>query len=361
VAAFALAQLALTVAAVLAGLPPFDGATWTRYDSSLYLTIASRGYETAPCPPLFGGPDELCGTAGWFPAYPGLVAVPYHLLGVPLGEAGLLVSLACCLAMLVVLWAWVLDGRPTPGNLLALIFAAFCPAMVYTHAVFPTSLAALAILTWAGAVRRERWRLAFAAGVLGGLSYPIVVLLAPVSAAWWLLRRRHGAQAAPATALLAVAGPAVGFALALAVIWAWTGQADAYFATQAKYDHGFHAPWTLVHDVAKGPFQGRYGPRAILAIHELAMLGLIALLFVGAGRATRRALPTAGLLLAGAVGLWLIPRTQQDVSWYRGDTLTLLAAPLVAVLRPWRAVLIATVGLLLAIPMTQAFLQAVLV
>ena len=75
------------------------------------------------------------------------------MLGVPLGEAGLLVSLACCLAMLVVLWAWVLDGRPTPGNLLALTFAAFCPAMVYTHAVFPMSLAALAIFDQPGGGR----------------------------------------------------------------------------------------------------------------------------------------------------------------------------------------------------------------
>ena len=287
--------------------------------------------------------------------------MPYHLLGVPLGQAGLLVSLACCLAMLVVLWAWVLDGRPTTGNLLALAFAAFCPAMVYTHAVFPMSLAGLAIVIWAGAVRRGRWRLAGAAGVLGGLTYPIVVLLAPVAGVWWLLRRRHGARAAPAAALLAVAGPALGCVLALGIIWAWTGQADAYFATQAKYHHGLHAPWTLVHDTAKGPFQRRYGPRAILAIHELAMLGLIALLLVGAGRATRRALPIAGLLLAGAVALWLFPRTQQDVSWYRGDALTVLAAPLVAVLRPWRAGLIAAVGLLLAVPMTQAFLQAFLV
>ena len=131
VAAFALAQLALTVAAVLGGKAPFDGATWTRYNST-----SPHGSQTGVRDRRarrLGGPDELCGTAGWFPAYPGAPAST-TCLGVPLGEAGLLVSLACCLAMLAVLWAWYSRRPPTPGNLLALTFAACCPAMVYTHA-----------------------------------------------------------------------------------------------------------------------------------------------------------------------------------------------------------------------------------
>lgn len=343
---------------MLAGLPPFKVTTWSRYDSNLYLGIAARGYEASACGPDFGGADQLCGTAGWFPGYPALVAVPYHVLGVPLGEAGLLVSLACCLATLVVLWAWVLDARTSPGALLALAFAAFGPAMVYTHAIFPMSLAALALVAWVAAVRRERWLLAGAAGVVGGLAYPIVVLLAPIAAVW---AAAPGRRLRPRALLLAAGGPVVGFGVAQATIWAWTGRADAYFRTQAKYDHGLHFPGTIVFDIARKPFDGRYGPTAILAIHELVMLGLVALLLVAAGRATRRALPLAGLLLAAVVAFWLVPRSQQDVSYYRGDTLMLLAAPVVAVLRPWRAALVAALGLLLAIPTAQAFLQAVLV
>ena len=71
VAAFALAQLALTVAAVLTGLPPFDDATWTRYDSSLYLTDRLAGLRDRPLPAALRRPGPALRDGRVVPGLPG--------------------------------------------------------------------------------------------------------------------------------------------------------------------------------------------------------------------------------------------------------------------------------------------------
>ena len=83
----AAATVFITCAA--SGFPVFDTATWARFDSGQYASIARHGYTLFHCPPPSA--SDWCGNAGWFPAYPALAAV-LSAVGIPLLTAALALS-----------------------------------------------------------------------------------------------------------------------------------------------------------------------------------------------------------------------------------------------------------------------------
>src|SRR6516162_9805571 len=85
---FTAARLASCVGAWLSGVDPLRVSSWVRWDSYWYLRIATGGYRLEPCA---GGASMFCGSTGWFPGYPALIAVVTRL-GPRAEAAGLLVS-----------------------------------------------------------------------------------------------------------------------------------------------------------------------------------------------------------------------------------------------------------------------------
>ena len=100
-AVWAAAAGTVVIAAAVFGYDPFDSSTWARWDSVHYEAIARDGYDLDHCRVAYP-PDDWCGDAGWFPAYPWLVGA-LHRLGLPLQGTAVVVSWLFAAATLVLL------------------------------------------------------------------------------------------------------------------------------------------------------------------------------------------------------------------------------------------------------------------
>ena len=342
------------------GQPYFRGATWARWDSGLYMDIAAHGYSLVPCGAGYP-PGSWCGNAGWFPAYPGLMAV-LDRVGVPLATAGMIISALFALGTLVVLWVGLLDREPSRGSYLALGFAAFLPGMIYHHAVFPLSMAAFFLVLALAFLRRGRWLLAGAAGFVGAMAYPTFVVVAPVVAAWVLWQGRGRTWLGRVGEAAAASVPiAAGFGAVLLIQRIETGAWDAYFKVQDKYHHELMSPITTWVDAVRPAFEGAKGLGAMPSV-QAAVVGILIVLTTGWLIAVRRTLdPLDWLALAATLALWLFPLTQAEVHLYRPDA---LLVPLALLVRRLPAVLqVASVACvaLLAVPVSEAFFRGLLV
>src|SRR5262245_24046113 len=137
---------AATVGALMAiaaafGYSPFEGATWSRYDSVHYEDIARDGYDLFRCPPGVWTPGAWCGDAGWFPGYAWLFGA-VHLVGVPLRASGVVVSWFFAGATLVLLWSTFFRRRWDVTAFFALLYAAWAPGQIYGYSIFPMSVLA---------------------------------------------------------------------------------------------------------------------------------------------------------------------------------------------------------------------------
>jgi len=360
VLAFFLARFALWLAAVATGQAYFRGATWTRWDSGLYMDIAAHGYSLVPCGAGYP-PGSWCGNAGWFPAYPGLMAV-LDRTGMPLPTAGIVISALFALGTLIVLWMGLLDRTPSRQNYLALGFAAFLPGMVYHHAVFPLSMAAFFLVLALALLRRGRWLLAGAAGAVGAMAYPTFVVVAPVVAAWVLWRGRGRAWPARVGEAAAASLPIVGgFLCVLLIQRIETGAWDAYFKVQDKYDHALVNPVSAWIDAVRPAFEGVKGIETMPAV-QAAVVGCLILITTGWMIAVRRSLDALDwLALAATLALWLFPLSQDEVHLYRPDALLVPLALLVRRLPGALQVASVACVALLAAPVAEAFFRGLLV
>lgn len=331
-AAFLAATLALWIAANAAGLPFFASSSWVRWDANQYIAIASHGYRLYPCPASYP-PQSSCGDAGWFPAYPALLA-PLFRLGLPRDTTAVLVSSGFAFATLVLLWNGFLRGRRTLGSYLALFLTAFVPGAVYGRAAFPMSLTAFLVLLCLFMLKRERpWGAALAAAGAAAC-YPTAVLTAPLVAAYVLLSRgqvptRQRIARAVAVFLIAVSG----LLAALGVMWIQTGAWNAYFEVQGKYRHGFHDPFAALLSNVRMAWGHPLDLAAIPAIESAFVGALVLTVFVTAALAARRRTVSRfeGFALVCLLVLWLGPLTQANVNLYRGD---LVLLPIAAILIP---------------------------
>jgi hypothetical protein len=126
-----------------------------RWDSVWYLAIARGGYgDGDPMKPAF------------YPLYPGLMRAGGWLVGSPL-TAGLLVSLVCCFAALVLLQRLTtLELGPEAARGTVLLVA-FFPTAFFLSAVYSESLFLLLSVGAMLAARQGRWGWA---GIAGGLA-----------------------------------------------------------------------------------------------------------------------------------------------------------------------------------------------
>jgi hypothetical protein len=148
---------------------------WAHWDSGWFLAIAEHGYASN------------AGTAAFYPLYPGLVAVLGRILGDHFLLAGLLVSLAACLASFVLLHRLAASRLGAEGARRAVVYLALFPMSLFLQAVYSESLfLALALATFLLA-ERNRFAWASVACGLALLTRPIGVAL--VLALVWLAWR----------------------------------------------------------------------------------------------------------------------------------------------------------------------------
>ena len=188
---------------------------WARWDSDWYLLIAEEGYAGAPS-----------STPAFFPLYPALVALVGRALAGHYVLAGVLVSLAACLAAFALLHRLALPRLGEEGARRAVLYLALFPTALFLQAVYSESLfLALALATFLLA-ERGRFLGAGAAAGLALLTRPAGLALLPALAllAWRAERR---ARALASVALAASVGAL--YPLLLAV---WIGEPLAFLRAQ---------------------------------------------------------------------------------------------------------------------------------
>jgi hypothetical protein len=362
--AWALAALTLTIAAWRFGYDPFDSATWWRWDSEHYESIARDGYDLFACPQPPFRPGTWCGDAGWFPAYSWLVG-GLHLLGLPLRGTGVAVSWLFTAATLVLIWNTFLERRLTVAAIGALLFAAFAPGMIYGYAIFPLSLLAFCTVAHLWLLHRARWLGAGIAGAVAALAYPLGVVLVPVSAVWILTRRHEPLRARLRHAILASGLTALGVCVFFVDQWVETGRWNAYFLVQDKYGHEYQSPLyatrqaldPLLHD---SPLELATAPALQTALVTAFLAAVAAAVLVAAAR-RRRVDRLDALVLVWALATWAVPLSQTNVSILRSQA-ALLPIAVLAPRLPRFVLLAALAGtIVLAVVMEKLFLQGVLV
>ncbi|HEU0024903.1 MAG TPA: hypothetical protein VFQ12_09745 [Thermoleophilaceae bacterium] len=325
IALWIVAGAMLIAGAASAGYEPLAVDTW---DSEHYLSIAADGYELERCP---ADPRSWCGNAGWFPAYPWLVAAAAWVGGIPLDAVAIAASWLFALATLVLLRSTFLADLPRLARLGGLAFAAMVPGMVYHHAAFPLAMLGFFSTLALWLLVSERWVWAGAAAAVAAATYHLGLILVPVAFVYALTAgrpaRRERWRRSALVGGLAALGPLVG----LLAMRLQTGAWDAFLLVQEKYGHGLHAPgealWRELSPLWQAPLTRLEAVPPALALVTTFVVVCVSLHVIVR---RREATPADWLLLATAVLLWLVPLTQENVALYRTAAALVPAAPLVA-------------------------------
>jgi hypothetical protein len=368
--AFALATLLLFAAAWQAGADPLSSVVWGRWDSSLYLYLANHGDTFASCPAPYP-PGLWCGSAGWFPGY-SLLLAPLFSLGLPQMLTAVVVSWAFDFGMLAVLWRGYLQQFESPVRYVALLFAATAPAGVYLRAVFPMSMAAFFVVAALLLMRRSRPLWAAAMIGVAGFCYLSTAAVAVILVPWTYLATR-GRSTGERVALTCAAAVLACCGVVASLVFAQlqTGHWNAYFLIQAHYGHTLTFPFVTLVDLLRQTFGGpayaqalamsRYG--AVTEGIEALLAATIALgstVAVGMLMLRRRATLWDGAVLCAVLLFWLIPLTQANLSYWRGDTLLVPAALLLPRMPRWLAVALTGVTIVVFGLLTVTFFEGTL-
>lgn len=347
-------ELVMRAAAVREREDPGRNATWVRWDSYRYITIARDGYAEVP-------EDPAASNTGWFPGYPLLIRVLSGALGVKPALAGRGVALAFTVALLALLWAELLPPAPRAARLVALFVAGFFPGWVYWHAVFPLSMVLFFSLASLALGAQRLYLGAGLCGALAAFSYPIgVVVVLPLV----LLVARDEALSGRERARAFLAGPVVaglGLAAVFAVMQMAVGRWDAYLRFQAQFGHGVHNPFAVfagrLMPALGGPLSAELLVGLQAALTALLLLAATAILVLGG---PRRPIDVA-LLVTGATLWLLIHAAGPNLSVYRPAGGLVCLVPILARLglRPLAPLLLALVAL--GYGMSRLFFQNVLV
>ncbi len=213
---------------------------WSRWDSLNYLAIASKGRTFGLCSssPFSSSPNPLslkwCGTAGWLPGYPFLVRA-MQAAGIDSAHGGLLIAwLAIGGALFLVWYGW---GRNLPfwKSLVMLVLFGLFPGSVYNFALFPTSLALLAIVAALIMAIRERFFLAAIFMTGAGLCYPSAWFAAGgLAIGMILVAHNQGNSLAIRRGLWGLAGLSSVVLLLIHDYFAFDGKATAFFLADSQ-------------------------------------------------------------------------------------------------------------------------------
>jgi len=245
---------------------------WARYDACWFLTIAQHGYRDA-----IAGNEDM--RAAFFPLFPSLIGGLTRIVGQPM-IAGLVISNACYLGFLVLLW--MLVERDWGAHV--------AHGAVWTYLLFPSAFflsgvysESVLLLTTTGALlmaRQERWLAAGVLAALATLTRPLgVVAIVPVLAEY--ASRKRVASPDPAPSLACILVPAAAAAAAYVVLaWNVFGNPMAVVDMQASVRGEFSAPWEPFLEIWRhGPRLHAFNNSVIDATLALAALVSLPVLF----------------------------------------------------------------------------------
>jgi hypothetical protein len=214
-----------------------------------------------------------------------------------------------------------------------------------------------------------RWRrivagVAVAAGGAGAVlaaTYPSGSLIIPVTALWILFRRDGARLRDRVLRLASTSGVAcLGGLFVLVIQRVQTGYADAFFKVHAHYHNYWQDPLPQLVRTVKPVFS--HAPTvAAIPHYEAAFAAVLVLLACGTALMRRGTPgPIDSLLVLTLLAYWLVPLSIHHMDLYRSDALLIPAALLLrrAVLPVQLAGVVC--GMLLSVPMAEAFLVRVL-
>ena len=352
----------LVVLAFAFGYDPLEGHTWSRWDSVHYESIARGGYHLYRCPLDYTpDPGGWCGDAGWFPAYPWLFGALARI-GIPLRGAAVAVSSVFAAATLVLLWNTFFRRRRDVLVLAGLAYAAWTPGQIYDYAIFPMSVLAFFTVAHLWLLQRGRFVGAGLAGAAAALSYPLGIVVIPVSALWLLAQR-----AVPLAVRLRRVATTSGLALAGLAVLAVdqqleTGHWNAYLLVQRKYHHHLQNPIAALRDYVRPITDGSPFNLSDASAWQTALVTALLLAVLVQALSRRRSLDRVdGLLLLWAVVTWALPLSQAAVESQRSQAALLPLAVFVPRLpRPLAFVFVAA-AVVVAVAMEKLYLQGKIV
>jgi hypothetical protein len=201
-----------------------------RQDALWFLRIATHGYRTGDT------------SAAFFPLYPGAIkGVSLLTFGHPL-LAALLVSNACFLGALILLYDLTARefSKDVAGR--SIVLLALFPTAFFLMAPYSESLFLLLALASFRSARMHRWGWAAVFALLATLTRSVGIVLAPALLVEAIQQWRAGGRPLP-RAVAASAAPAVGLGLVFAGWWRWGGDALAPLHVQSAWRPRFSLPW----------------------------------------------------------------------------------------------------------------------
>jgi len=308
-AAFALAWLAFS-GVVLANGFPYTAENFSKWDATLYQSIAQKGYEFFPCAgqSMWGG-QSWCGNTGWFPLYPWLTKLlALFLRSVPI--SAILVTAGSFYAVLWLVWNWLLGGLLTTENILLLLLAAFFPGQLYYLVPYPIPLYLLLILLVFKFLLAERYVWSGVCGALASICYSSAPALVLTLAIYLVIAHRTwpiGRQLRPL--LLTCGLTAAGYLLFLVFLQLDVGHWDANLRVLGKYGVGLYDPLATFLEKTVAMFRGEYrGREEFQGFQHLFCAGLMLSFLVVTTR--DRTWPPSSLetlCLIQGLTFWLFP------------------------------------------------------
>ena len=209
--------------------------SWVQWDSEFYTKIATLGYR-------FQG--ERWPSIAFFPLYPLLIKLITPFTTGHVEIVGVLISNLALLAALLLLYHLLESDFGRSTALWTLIFVLCIPTSFFFGAMYSESLALLLTVAALSALRRKRWWLAGAAGLLLALTRVPGVLIAPVLALCYL--QSLGWQWRNLRwPLLAVGLPPLGLLGFMAFQWWKFATPFAFMQAQQAWENALSPPWVL--------------------------------------------------------------------------------------------------------------------
>ena len=143
VAAWALGQTLVFLAAVTSGHAPFELSIYSQWDSGHYLAIAEHGPMISKCVDVANRTSEQwCGSAGWLPLYPLFISLFSKITSLSLASSAFIIASGCAAIISILLsrFVEVTSGSDPLQTFAIACNAAIFPGMVWGYVSFPVSM-----------------------------------------------------------------------------------------------------------------------------------------------------------------------------------------------------------------------------
>lgn len=228
--------------------------TWTQWDQSHYLDIATSGYRAFPCTQESGfNPGDWCGNASWFPFYPLLIRAVFHLFHCDLNPVliGLVISNIFFLITLLYVLPLLSDdlrcGQKKGNIIFRNVFFILFPSSIFFHANYPLAIALCAAGLSLHLVYNQKPLRSIPLSFIACISYPPMLILSVPLLIYCvnIIVKSQLYKTKPCylfNSILCVSAPCLSYLIAQLYIDLNTGVSRSFALVGEKYGHGIHNP-----------------------------------------------------------------------------------------------------------------------